>query len=85
MKDYQMRKQECPFCGARINRALDIMPDAPERGPRPGDLTICGKCEATLVWNAGMRLQLYDETNTDPQTKAGLVYARWLADKIKQL
>lgn len=83
MKDYITRREECPFCGAALNRVVDPW-ESPKRGPQPGDLTICLSCETTLVWNPQMRLALYDETNTEPQTRDQLAYLRWLVDKIKQ-
>lgn len=84
MKNYVTARQECPFCGYILDRAAGIWPEGPDRGPQPGDLTACVKCEAILEWNPAMRLQLFDETNVDPETKAQLAYLRLLLSSKNQ-
>lgn len=82
MKDYVTPPQECPFCGHKITRAMDLW-ETPPGPPQPGDLTVCLKCEATLVWSPAMRLQLFDETNVDPEIKTQLAYMRRLLSQMK--
>lgn len=77
-----MPAQQCPFCGHKIGRAMDLW-ETPPRSPQPGDLTVCLECEATLVWNAAMQLQLFDETNVDPEIKIQLAYMRRLLNRMK--
>jgi len=43
--------QNCPACGQRLNRSAG---DA--QRPREGDLTICMRCTAPLMFSAGLLL-----------------------------
>ena len=51
--DFKARMSKCPWCGAKNDGAAAI--DG-EKGPRPGDFTICSRCVNLLVFDEDMTL-----------------------------
>lgn len=52
MRDFQVPSFPCPQCGYELSGAMAV--DG-RFAPRSGDLTVCVKCGALLVYGEGLR------------------------------
>lgn len=50
LRDSQIPKCQCPWCGHILDRAMSANPKKPNATPRPGDVTICISCAQILVF-----------------------------------
>jgi len=54
MGSHKTDNDRCPGCGYAVDRAGNV--DG-ERGPEPGDLSVCMKCALPLVFGPTLRLK----------------------------
>jgi hypothetical protein len=59
--DYRVPKSTCPDCGAEHGAAYG--PDSGGEKPKPGDISICVKCQAILIF--GDKLMLRPPTEAE--------------------
>lgn len=64
-------EDRCPACGHRLTHATGISTDSP---PEPGDLSVCIRCAAVLIFGPDMVLEKFtgklDAETTREITKA---------------
>jgi hypothetical protein len=58
MTSYRLKETRCPWCEYRIDGATDL---ADERGPEPGDLSICIACASLLKFDQDLTPQKVSE------------------------
>ena len=76
MDDHVTPESRCPYCGHRFNRAANI-DDADDRGPAPGDITICIACASILEYGAdGVAVGLPPEREKEIAADAQVQRAR---------
>jgi hypothetical protein len=51
---------ECPVCGYTLTGATGAFD--PTSTPKPGDLSVCAKCAAPLVFNSDLTIRLLSDT-----------------------
>ena len=56
LKDYHIPPCHCPRCGRKLDGALEASPG--ERGPMPGDFTVCIYCAEVLTFAKDMSLHV---------------------------
>lgn len=75
---------ECPSCGAKVNRAGDILG---EGSPEPGEVVVCLECSALNVFAEDLSLrrptdeELVDIAGSSELRKTLEIVARYRADR----
>lgn len=57
MNHYDLDPHECPTCHYKMNAATNL---TGQRGPKPGDLTVCFSCGQPLCFGDKLQLELLD-------------------------
>lgn len=82
--DYRHPAAHCPECNYKIDAATPIDAD---RGPIPGDYTVCLKCASFLVFgnSPALRLITHQEiADMDAETRGQLVKVRAAIKRLNQ-
>lgn len=73
----------CPSCLNKIDGASDSTNGNEDRGPAPGDVSVCLHCCAFLEFGPGLAsVSLVELESLDPETQRELKRARAIVERI---
>lgn len=80
MKSFQIRNAMCLLCGYHTTHASDAAGRG-DRGPRPGDLSVCLSCGALMEFDADMKtkplgMPLDHITDLEPEARRRIATAQ---------
>lgn len=82
MRTHETPQDKCPGCGYDFDRASGANTDSP---PAEGDISICGRCAAVLVFDEDLRLSVFPEEDVKllhPEDRAAIEAVR---DAIRRM
>lgn len=80
MKAHQVEKQKCPTCGQENNAASCLYSDD---APRPGDASICIKCQGVHVFTSSLTLQPITEKDIEGMPLDAVSQLQRLLQQVK--
>jgi hypothetical protein len=75
--DYSVPPGRCPYCDAKLDRAGRLERD---RGPQPGDLSVCIHCAQPMQFDQQLRLTKISDAHLKIIMKEDPMFARELRE-----